>query len=91
MTGAVDLASVFAYTIRHSYLRQPAFDTTAHAVEDHLMHLTTWARDQRDKDVAPGTATVKLPRHGPLTNTGDYRLYTPIDTAAEPAARQGVK
>jgi hypothetical protein len=89
LTGAVDLVSVFAYTSKYSYLRKealtpPPVDTTAHVDEDHLVHLTTWARHERDKEVTPATATVKLPRHGPLTNTGDYGLYTPINTAAEP-------
>ena len=28
---------------------------------DHIVHLTTWARNQREKDVMPGTATIALP------------------------------
>ena len=28
---------------------------------DHVVHLTTWATNQREKDVMPGTATIALP------------------------------
>jgi len=28
---------------------------------DHVVHLTTWARNQREKDVMPGAATIALP------------------------------
>lgn len=28
---------------------------------DHIVHVTTWARNQRGKDVMPGTATIALP------------------------------
>lgn len=32
---------------------------------DHIVRLTTWARNQRGKDVMPGTAVIALPRaHG---------------------------
>lgn len=31
---------------------------------NHLVHLTTWARNQRDKDVMPGTAVIALPARG---------------------------
>jgi hypothetical protein len=28
---------------------------------EHLVHLTTWARNQRDQNVMPGTASIALP------------------------------
>jgi len=28
---------------------------------DHVVRLTTWAHNQRDQNVMPGTATIKLP------------------------------
>jgi acyl dehydratase len=28
---------------------------------DHVVHITTWARNQRDQNVMPGTATIALP------------------------------
>jgi acyl dehydratase len=33
------------------------------AAGDHVVHVTTWARNQRGKDVMPGTAVIALP-HG---------------------------
>jgi acyl dehydratase len=42
---------------------------TAKAVDadgDHVVHLTTWARNQRGKDVMPGTAVIALPHGGTL-------------------------
>jgi acyl dehydratase len=34
------------------------------AAGDHVVHLTTWARNQRGKDVMPGTAVIALPHGG---------------------------
>ena len=48
---------------------------------DHVVHLTTWARNQRDKDVMPGTATITLPTRKAITDSDDdYEPETPIDT-----------
>lgn len=32
---------------------------------DHVVHLVTWARNQREKDVMPGAATIALPTRDP--------------------------
>jgi acyl dehydratase len=48
---------------------------------DHVVHLTTWARNQRDKDVMPGTATIALPTRHTITNSDDdYEPEAHIDT-----------
>jgi hypothetical protein len=31
---------------------------------DHVVHLTTWARNQRGQEVMPGTAVIALPARG---------------------------
>jgi hypothetical protein len=37
---------------------------------DRVVHLTTWAHNQRDQNVMPGTATIVLPHRAATTSEG---------------------
>jgi len=70
MGDAGTLKAVFGQYRAHVYLgdvvhlggRIEAKEVEANG--DHIVRLTTWARNQRDQDVMPGTAVIALPVRG---------------------------
>src|SRR5271166_6914380 len=44
---------------------------------DHVVHLTTWASNQRGQDVMPGTAAVALPHRATIADPEDYEPDPP--------------
>ncbi|HME02395.1 MAG TPA: MaoC family dehydratase N-terminal domain-containing protein [Solirubrobacteraceae bacterium] len=49
---------------------------------DHVVHLTTWASNQRGQDVMPGTAAVALPHRATIADPEDYEPDPPAGIKA---------
>jgi acyl dehydratase len=48
----------------------------------HVVHLMTWANNQRGQNAMPGTAVVALPRRAAVADPEDYEPDLPVDNDA---------